>query len=64
MEKVLLKVEEAAELLSLGRSAVYEAIRVGRLESVTVGRSRRVPSEAITRFAGPILCHRVRFPLT
>lgn len=54
MEKVLLKVEEAAELLSLGRSAVYEAIRVGRLESVTVGRSRRVPSEAITRFVAAL----------
>ncbi len=50
MEKVLLRPEEAAELLSMGRSAVYEAIRTGALESVKVGRSRRVPVAALDRF--------------
>ena len=50
MQKMLLRPEEAAEALSLGRSAVYEAIRTGALESVKVGRARRVPADALERF--------------
>jgi excisionase family DNA binding protein len=50
MEKVLLTVEEAAERLSIGRTRVYALVRCGKLESVTIGRSRRVPLEALQPF--------------
>ncbi|MCC7103665.1 MAG: helix-turn-helix domain-containing protein [Chloroflexi bacterium] len=50
MDKLLLRPEEAAALLSLGRSTIYELIASGALESVTVGRSRRVPLAALERF--------------
>lgn len=41
---------EAATVLRVGRSTVYELMGRGRLESVTIGRSRRVPVEALDRF--------------
>src|SRR5262249_41164256 len=40
---LLLTVEEAAQRLRLGRTLVYQLISSGELESVTVGRLRRVP---------------------
>lgn len=49
-ERLLLTVEEAAERLSLGRTKVYELIAAGDLETVCVGRSRRVPTEAVVQF--------------
>lgn len=47
---VLLTPEEAAEALRLGRSKVYDLIRTGELESVKVGRCRRVPVTALVLF--------------
>lgn len=50
MEKLLYRPEEVAELCAIGRTSIYEAIRYGRLESVKIGASRRVPAEAVRRF--------------
>lgn len=50
VEKLLLKPEEAAELLSIGRSKVYELIGTGELVSVRIGTSRRIPAEALSEF--------------
>ncbi|MGH8926385.1 MAG: helix-turn-helix domain-containing protein [Acidimicrobiia bacterium] len=50
VEKLLLKPEEAAEVLSIGRSKVYELIGTGELPSVRIGASRRIPAEAIVEF--------------
>ena len=47
---MLLTVEEAADRLRLGRSTVYELIREGRLASISVGRARRIPAEALAEF--------------
>jgi excisionase family DNA binding protein len=47
MEKLLLTPEEAAEALSLGRTKVYQLIGEGRLRSVRIGKSRRVPASAL-----------------
>ena len=46
MEKLLLTPEDAADLLSIGRSKLYELIGDGRLASVRIGASRRVPMSA------------------
>ncbi|MFC7483430.1 helix-turn-helix domain-containing protein, partial [Luedemannella flava] len=46
-ETRLLRVEDAARLLNIGRAAVYDLIRSRRLRSVKIGASRRVPREAI-----------------
>jgi excisionase family DNA binding protein len=50
MDKVLLTVEEAAERLSIGRTKAYELMDTGALESVTIGRCRRIPAEALEPF--------------
>lgn len=50
MEKLLYSVEEAAEALSMGRSLIYELIGRGDLESITVGRRRLVPRDALVVF--------------
>lgn len=48
--KLLLRPEEAANLLSIGRSKVYELIGTGELVSVRIGASRRIPAEALSEF--------------
>lgn len=50
MDKLLLTPEEAAERLSVGRSKVYELIGSGRLRSVRIGASRRIPAAALVEF--------------
>ena len=50
MDKQLLKVEEAAQLLSLGRSKLYQLVLAGAIPSVRIGRSRRVPVAAIEEY--------------
>jgi excisionase family DNA binding protein len=47
---LLLTVEEAAERLRLGRTLVYRLISSGELESVKVGRLRRVPAECLPEY--------------
>jgi excisionase family DNA binding protein len=48
--KQLYRVRDAMVVLSLGRSALYEQIRSGRLRSVTEGRSRLIPASAIAEY--------------
>lgn len=50
MDKLLLTPEEAADRLSVGRSKVYELIGSGRLRSVRIGASRRIPAAALVEF--------------
>ena len=53
--KDLLRIEEAAERLSIGRSKVYELIREGKLEVVHIGRSVRVPVRSLDEFIEQLL---------
>lgn len=53
-EVVLLTVEEAARRLQLGRTLVYRLISSGELESVTVGRLRRVPAECLAEYVATL----------
>jgi excisionase family DNA binding protein len=47
---VLLKVEEAARRVRIGRTTCFNLIRAGVLESVPVGHLRRVPVEAVNEY--------------
>ena len=51
----LYRVPDAMRLLSLSRSVIYEQIRVGRLKSVTQGRTRLIPSSAIADYIALLL---------
>ncbi|MFD3569697.1 excisionase family DNA-binding protein [Streptomyces sp. NPDC058667] len=46
----LLTVEEAARRLRIGRTLCYRLIGSGELESVPVGRLRRVPPDAVNDY--------------
>jgi excisionase family DNA binding protein len=47
---LLLTIEDAGKALGVGRSTVYELIGSGDLELVHIGRSARVPVEAVQAF--------------
>lgn len=53
--RVLYDVQEAMALLNLSRTQIYELIRSGRLVTVTQGRRRLVPAEAITTYVALLL---------
>jgi len=55
MEKLMLTPEEVAESLGIGRSTVYDLIRLNLLASVKIGRSRRVPVAALHAYADRIV---------
>lgn len=57
MERVLLTAEEAAESLKVGRCKVYDLIRTGELESIKIGRLRRIPVSSVRAFAARTLEH-------
>ena len=48
--RLLLRVEEAAERLGIGRSLMYRLVLSGAVESVPVGRLRRIPSECLREY--------------
>ncbi|GGJ42463.1 helix-turn-helix domain-containing protein [Streptomyces brasiliensis] len=49
-EQLLYRPEEAAQALRIGRSTVYEEIRLGRLQTVRIGRRRLIPPEYIAQY--------------
>ncbi len=51
----LLRVEEAARLLGVGRSLAYDLIRTGRLRSIKIGSRRLVPRIAIDEAIASLL---------
>ena len=48
--KLLLTPVEAAEKLAVSRTKVYELMAAGLLRSIRIGRSRRVPVDALGDF--------------
>jgi excisionase family DNA binding protein len=50
-ERVLLTAEEAAERLGIGRTFMFKLIRTGEIESVQIGRLRRIPASEIQNYA-------------
>ena len=49
-DRLLVTPAEAARRLSLARSTVYQLVLTGELESIKVGRSRRVLASALTEY--------------
>ena len=47
---LLLTAEQAASVLSICRTKVYELLRTGQLESVLIGSSRRIPVAALDEY--------------
>ncbi len=51
MERVLLRVEEAAEVAGLSRAQMYKLVLSGVVPSIKVGRSRRVLRASLEAWA-------------
>lgn len=48
--RIVLTVEQAAERLGIGRTLMYSLVSSGAVESVTIGRLRRIPADALVRY--------------
>ena len=46
----LLTVEAAAQRLSIGRTTMYALLKSGQINSVRIGRLRRIPADALTAY--------------
>jgi len=53
-ERLLLSVVDAAQILSLSRSKVYELLAAGAIRSVRIGRSRRIPRSALDDYVADL----------
>ena len=50
----LLRAEEVAEALGIGRTKVFELIRTGELLSVKLGSARRVSTSALAAYVAEL----------
>ena len=50
MDELLVSVEEAARRIAVGRSHLYELLGRGEIESIRIGRSRRIPVTALEEY--------------
>lgn len=55
VDRLLLTVVEAADLLGVGRTTLYELLARGELQAVRIGRSRRVPRTAIDDYVDQLV---------
>ena len=46
-DQLLLRLPEAATVLGLSRSSLYKLVMSGSVRSILIGRSRRIPAQAI-----------------
>lgn len=54
MEKLFYTAEETGRVLGVSRTMVFKLIAQGRLESVQIGRNRRIPLDALEAFAASL----------
>ena len=54
-DQLLVTPEEAARRLSVGRTTIYELMARGELQSVNIGRCRRVPVSSLSLFVNRLI---------
>ena len=54
-QQLLISVEEAAEILGIGRTAAYALVRKNQLKSVKIGRTRRVVLSSLNEYIQQLL---------
>jgi excisionase family DNA binding protein len=52
--QLLYKPENAGAILDVGRTTVYALMGTGELRSVKIGRSRRVPADALDEYVNKL----------
>jgi excisionase family DNA binding protein len=48
--RLLLKIADAAAMLSISKAALYRLVQDGRLRTIRVGKSRRIPVSVLQEF--------------
>ncbi|MER6500193.1 helix-turn-helix domain-containing protein [Streptomyces sp. NPDC001455] len=54
-DRLLYRPEEAAELLGIGRSTLYELMTAGLVEYVKLGRCRRIRRSALEQYVDGLI---------
>jgi excisionase family DNA binding protein len=49
-ERILLPINDAAPLIGIGRTKLFELLASGEIESVTIGKRRLIPRQSLTDF--------------
>ncbi|WP_432051117.1 helix-turn-helix domain-containing protein [Verrucosispora sp. NA02020] len=49
-DPLLLTVEESAKKARISRATMFKLLKSGEVESVKIGRSRRIPADALTAY--------------
>jgi excisionase family DNA binding protein len=52
--RLVLTIEEAAERLGIGRTLMYALVSGGEVESVRIGRLRRIPTDALDAYVATL----------
>ena len=50
MEKLLYTTDEAAEVLAISQRQVFHLLSKAEIESILIGRSRRIPRQALEQY--------------
>lgn len=61
MDRLLLTPGEAAELLGLSKSYIYELLASETLPSITIGRARRILRRALEEFVAERVAEQPRY---
>jgi excisionase family DNA binding protein len=59
---LVLTIEQAAKRLGIGRTLAYALVSSGEIESVTIGRLRRIPAECLTEYIDRLRRQRTQLP--
>ena len=52
---MLFSIEEVADILHIGRSTVFKLIKEGKIQSIKLGRSRRIPIDAMQNYVNELI---------
>jgi excisionase family DNA binding protein len=52
--RLVLTIEQAARRLGIGRTLMYSLVMSGEIESVTIGRLRRIPVECLAEYVASL----------
>lgn len=55
MERILLSIPEAGQVLHLGETKIKQLVMRGELPSVKIGKSRRIPATAISSYVDRLI---------
>lgn len=58
----LLTVEQFAERVNMGRTTAYAKVAAGEVESVKIGKLRRIPAEEVDRYVDRLIAEQARQP--